>query len=318
MSLLDQIVFIPATMSPIAPLSSPLNLSVSFGPVGSQRPLQVSAPWTMGGATPEIVGSRWGDLCARLNQRGLILECSAAALEQVPVASIPRRLFRQPINAPLDLENIQSADILEITCHSPIQAAWGWPPEIETSENLVHWISSVRRVAGNQTPLGLGLNAGADEATIQTALDASIDFLTIHSDSNMELLVETLTRLRLKIVESKLTLPVIVRNKLKSAEQLIKLLALGAHSVTIDAFLSDIWQTSNATSSMNSFLGARIPTPNVTVPCPINERLEGLQSKLTEIYNFANATSAGQLHRSLRALTPLAAQLTGLPLLGKN
>ncbi len=316
MSFLDELVFVPGKMSPLSPSTSLSSASVVFGPRGGARPVQAQAPWIVGQTLPQQAGSQWVDLCTRLSQRGLVLDCPAAALEKVPVSSIPRRLFQQRVNTALDMPNLQSADIVEVTCQSASRSVWGWPPEIESSSNLSNWLSAIRRVIGSQTPIGLGLNVGCDDQAIQTAFDAEADFLTLHASSSIELLAETLGRLRAQRTQAKRNLAIIVRTNSKSIEHLLKILALGASAVTIDGYLSDLWQA--AGNSMSSFLGTRIPAATPSGPCPIAERIDSLQQKLIELMASTASNNPNDFGQSLRALTPRASQIAALPMLGAS
>ncbi len=316
MSFLDELVFVPGKMSPLSPSAPLSSASVVFGPRGGARPVQAQAPWIVGQTLPQQAGSQWVDLCTRLSQRGLVLDCPAAALEKVPVSSIPRRLFQQRVNTALDMPNLQSADIVEVTCQSALQSTWGWPPEIETTSNLSNWLSAIRRVIGSQTPIGLGLNVGCDDQAIQSACDAETDFLTLHASSSIELLAETLGRLRAQRTQATRNLTIIVRTSSKSIEYLLKILALGASAVTIDGYLSDLWQASG--NSMSSFLGTRIPTATPSGPCPIAERIDSLQQKLSELMASTASNNTNDLGQSLRALTPRASQIAALPMLGAS
>ncbi|MFO0940288.1 MAG: hypothetical protein U0930_05920 [Pirellulales bacterium] len=318
MSLLDEIVFQPAAMQPISACESAMSTLVSFGPHGSLRPLQAQAPWMVCHTTPEQAGTKWVDLCSRLNARGLLIECSVPALEKVPVNTIPRRLFRQSIHLPIDVENVHSADLIEITCQSPITSIWGWPPEIESSSNLPAWLNSVRQVIGGQTPLGIGVSDGVDDNAIRAILACKVDFITLHSRGNIEFLVNTLVRIRKAIEASSISTSVCVRTKISSMEQLLKVVALGANAITVDGLLSEIWQSSN--SSMSSFLGTRLPAGIAApaAPCPIAEKLDKLQTSLQQTLQLTGCSSVQALRGSLRAVSPSAAQLACLPLIGMD
>lgn len=315
MSLLDEIVFQPAAMSPLAPAWAPKSCSVGFGPKHSQRPIQALAPWLVCQTTPEQAGSRWVDLCTRLHQRGLVIECSVAALEKVPVHTIPRRLFRQTIQAPIDVENVHAADIIEITCQSPKSSAWGWPPEIEFVNNLNLWLTAVRRVIGQQTPLGIGVSDAIDDNSIREILNCEIDFVTLHHRGAVEFLVDAIARFRQQIASANSSLTLLVRTRTNSADHLLKIAALSAGAVTVDAHLSDLWQSPG---SMSSFLGTRLPV-GVSAPvvaCPIAERLDRLQDQLQSALQLTESAGLRDLRKSMRALTPEAAKLARIPMLG--
>ncbi len=316
MSLLDEIVFQPAVMQPL-PAAEPTPVtSVSFGPAGSARPLQALAPWMVCHTTPEQAGARWVDLCSRLHARGLFIECSVPALEKVPVTSIPRRLFRQSIHIPIDVENVHAADIIEVTCQSPLSSVWGWPPEIESSSNLPLWLSAVRRVIGGQTPLGIGITDGVGNEAIRAMIDCQVDFITLHSGGSVEFLIETLSRIRRALDATGSTASIIVRTKASSIDHLLKILALGANAVSVDAALSDLW--SSGSSSMSSFLGTRLPVgvSAPSAPCPIAERLDKLQGQLLSTMQVTGATSIAGLRQTLRALSTAAARLASVSMIG--
>lgn len=316
MSFLEELVFVPAKMCPLTPSARPSSASVVFGPRGGVRPVQAHAPWIVGQTLPQQAGSQWVDFCTRLSQRGLVLDCPADALEKVPVSSIPRRLFQQRVNTALEMPNLQSADIVEVTCQSASRSVWGWPPEIESSSNLSNWLSAIRRVIGSQTPIGLGLNVGCDDQAIQSACDAEADFLAIHAGTSIELLANTLGRIRALRNQSTNNLTIIVRTNSKSIEHLLKILAMGASAVTIDGYLSDLWQATG--TSMSSFLGTRLPTTTTAGPCPIAERLEAIQQKLNELMASTSSANLNDLCQSLRALTPRASQIACVPMLGAS
>lgn len=316
MSLLDDILLFPAPLAPLSPLAAQYQTSFSLGGKENSRPLQIGGQWVVGQTTPIQTAGRWPDLCARISERGLLLDCHVAALEELPVASIPRRLFRQPVGTSIMLDDLQSADVVEITCQAPGSNIWGWPPEVDSNERMSEWVNSVRHLVGKNTPFGLGVVAGVDDKSIQALSNWPIDFITLYSDGAIELLVDSVSNLRTQLKKLNQQLPIIVRTAVKRVDHLIKIISLGASAVTIDGYLADVWKQP-ATSSKGGFLGTQLPTTGATkIKCPVREHLDTLQAKLLEALQTTRSRSPSELTASLRALTPTAARLARIPMTG--
>lgn len=317
MSLLDDLLLLDAPFAPIAPLRSSKKTTFSFSASGQSRPLQMGGPWMVCQTSPSRAGGRWPDLCTRLSERGLLLECPVNALEKLPVASIPRRLFRQHVGTTLMLEELQSADVVEITCQLPETSIWGWPPEIGSIEQMAQWLDAVKHVIGRNTPLGLGVNVGIDDQAIEAIIAWPIDFITLYASDVIEFLVDSLGRLRKKLSLLKPQLPILVRTDVKRIDDLLKIIALGGSAVTVDGYLSELWQQPSI-SAMGGFLTTHVPSSSTGKnSCQVSGLFEKLHNGLLDAMERTRSSTPTELNASLRALTPTAARLAGIPMIGE-
>jgi hypothetical protein len=314
MSLLDDIILLPAPLAPLSPHPLQKQATFSLGGQKNSRSLQIGGPWMVGLTSPVQAGGRWLDLCTRLSERGLLLDCSIAALEKLPVASIPRRLFRQRVGTPLNLDELQSADVVEVSCQQSSSGIWGWPPEVDSTQRMSDWLGAVRHVIGQNTPFGLGVHAGIDDQSLQAIIHWPIDFISLYAENATELLVDSIAKLRVQWKTQNLQIPLLVRAPLKRAEHLVKIISMGASAVTVDGYLAELWQ--HSAHSVSSFLGTKLPSTVATPKCPIAEHLEQLQVKLIEALQTTRSSGPAELVSWLRALTPTAARLANIPLLG--
>jgi hypothetical protein len=318
MSLLDEIVFSSSPMAPLPPVPKPAKTSFSLGGKENLRPLQIGGPWMVCNTSPSQAAAKWSDLCTRLSDRGLLLECPVNALEKLPVASIPRRLFRQSVGTSLILEELQSADIVEVTCQHKESGSWGWPPEVDSTASMQDWLASVRHVIGKNTPFGIGVKSGIDQASIEAICNWPIDFVSLRDDGPIELFVDSITRMRIHFHERSKDKPILVRTSNKRADHLLKILSLGASAVTIDGLLADLWQSPSSSPSQGGFFGSQISSSTqAKKTCQVQETLDSLSVKLQEAMRNSGCETLKDLTSSLRALTPTAARLTQIPLLSQ-
>lgn len=310
MSLLDEIVFGHEQFGVVPPVMQSMNLGVELGGEYGARRMILGGPWLVGSTFPQKTAGRWPDLCARLAERNLLVACHAKSFEGLSAA--PRRLATQTIGFQLELDDLQAADLVELKCQT-IEGRWGWPPEIQRPGNWPDWLDTVRSVLGSTTPLGLGLCAGADDASLRVALSSGIHFIAVHHVGALELLIDTLSRANRLRQQAGLRVAIIARTKARSAADLTKLLALGADLVTIDEYLEESWQQ----SSQKSYLGITLPTSGTTTTCPIGRKLDELQTELESTLTAADATTIVQLRKAVIALTESAARIATIRMIGK-
>jgi hypothetical protein len=304
---LDEIVFAPTPMRPLCPdrSANPLNMGCDFT-VGTTGMRRFSGPWLVGHTTSAQAGYRWSDLCDRLKCRGLLLDCPSSMLEKVAVSSVPLRVCQVQLDQPLDPVELTSADIVELTCRSVETRQWGWPAEFTNGCTLTDWVQSIRIIS--HSPVGLGIPATCDRQSLQQALSAQPDFISLHGlESTIAHLIHTLVQIGpLAQEQSGRSLPIIVRTNLSRPNDLVKLICLGASQVTVDAALSDLWPKNSSTGS-NLLFSPR------SEACPIVQRIDALTGNLSQHMRIYQATQLSQLRNSLRCSTDAACRLTQLP-----
>jgi hypothetical protein len=308
MSILDEMVFCPERLTPLKPIKQRLDLSVTLAGNQGGRATTLQGPWLVSSTLPTHTGANWQELCGQLNERGLLLECTLASLDKIPVTTVPRRIYSQLVGRSLDFENLHTADVVELKCYSG-DNSWGWPPEIEKAEFLCDWLAAVRRVIGVHTPLGLGVCAGVDDAALQLMLALGLDFISIYQQDSLELLVDTLARIgRMKQLAESQKIPIVVRGEFNRTDDLVKLLALGAQLITIDGYLAELWTQTRALSG--SYLNSHLPSMATnTTSSLIEQRLSSLDNSLAKVMTNAGANSLAELKARLIGLTDRAQKI---------
>ena len=183
-------------------------------------------------------------------------------------------------------------------------------------DRISDWLNSVRCVVGKITPVGLGLHAAIDANTIDLISTWPVDFIAVHDQGAVELLIGSVSSLRTQMESWEKRLPIIVETSIKRVEHLVKLIALGVSAVSVDGCLTDIW-TQSTSATVNSFLGKPLPTVSANKKCPIATLLEILQAKLVESMQLTRSTSLSSLANSLLALSPVASRMARIPMVGE-
>ncbi|MCR9294785.1 MAG: hypothetical protein NXI32_18860 [bacterium] len=342
---LDAVSFVPARL----PMDIGFGLEESatspvpgFGPElrtliptqGSQRQLQLGLPVMLRQMRAQHLAALWKDFCSLLRQAAIPVHCSLEELEPLPAAAVPMRFARRYNRQPLQMLDVATADLLELSLRSSAHE-WGWPSELVTTNALPAFISSVRAAAGGNTPVGLELPVGADVADIELAVNSGVDFLTLHGSAFDELSVWGISRARQianKIARA--SFPIVVDLPLQKIEHLPKCLAIGASVVAIDSLLKPVTDAAVAElESQTSKPAARTGKLPLSVDIraielrkgksslellkPVESLLEGIRSILKSHMRLCAVEElAGLDKRCLRATSRRLAELSGLQMLG--
>lgn len=325
MSILDEIAILPPPVSLFSgwkrsardwSLLPPIQLS-RYAPSS----IQLRSPWVLGAADSKLVGPHWKGLCRVLKSMGMAIQCAAAELEMVSMESVPIRICRQLVDAPLGAAEFQSADVVEVCLFAEQRRQWGWPPELGTEQNFADWVEAVRLTLGGSTPVAIGLPVGVDEPTIQKVLAARIDILSIHAETLEadELLVDCLARVQRALQQASSPALVWARSAHARVEHLIRLIGLGASMVSVDAALKELWK--DAPEGTGGFLSSVRVGGEKSNEAAIADQLNSMNTALFDALDFHLVGETGdspreELGQRLRATTDRASRIARIPWLG--
>ena len=332
-AVIDDIVFQAAPLGERAAAWPPLlsvHLSAGTHHKGFTQPLPLfarRAPMPPGDAN-------WAAYCGLLKDLGIPLQTTAASLESLSVANVPVRFARRGCDEGFDALELETAEAIEISCGRRLPSATiaQFPLEISAWHELKLLIDTLRELSSSGTSIGLGLVAGDVGADIANALAARADFVilempsaSIHTEpsaAELDVLVWSAVAARAACIHANAPgFPIYVDAALTRADDLIKLLALGASAVSIDALAHACLPPTTAPAAsypkgMLSGIGG-LPKPAAANVSPLENRLTGL---IAALKSRLQQQQLGNVHdlglNQLRALSEGAARLAAIQLLG--
>lgn len=300
-----------------------VDTSVYFRAHASQRKVQFAVPFMLRSPKAQHWDKLWPEFCSRLGQLGIPVRCPATELSEVPPASVPLRVAVRRCAEAFQLEELHTADLIELdgrhTERNRIQ--WHWPTELSRTEQLAPLIESVRAAAGGNSPVGIVLPEAANTSDLQAAKAAKADFITLVCTTSRidTALVWSLVQAReICCCEGEPQLPIILDAPVTSAEDAVKCMALGATVVGIDGILAphvprpESKPTKPSHRSLLTELGAQAHKTDSV----IDRIVQTLQHTIDEVVDWHAACGAarvGELDASmLRAATTDLAHLCQL------
>jgi hypothetical protein len=247
---------------------------------------------------------------------------------------VPLRFARRGCDEGFDTLELETAEAIEISCSRRLQAGSiaQFPLEISAWHELKVLIDTLRDLSSSGTPIGLGIVAGDVGADIANALAARADFVILElptsttpaqpSAAELDMLVWSVVAARAACTNAHAPyFPIYVDAALTRADDLIKLLALGASAVSIDALAQACLPATSAPAAsypkgMLSGIGG--------LPKATTANVSPLESKLTELIaaliSRLQQQQIGHVRdlasNQLRALSEPAARLAAVQLLG--
>jgi hypothetical protein len=243
------------------------------------------------------------------------------------------RFARRGCDEGLDALELETAEAIEISCSRRLQPGpiAQFPLEISAWHELKALIETLRDLSSSGTPIGLGILAGDVAADITNALAARADFVILElpsattsaqpSAAELDLLVWSVAAARAACNHAQAPgFPIYVDAALTRADDLIKLLALGASAVSIDALAQACLPPTTAPAAsypkgMLSGIGG-LPKAVASVS-PLENKLSELIAALTSRLHQQQIGHVRDLaSNQLRALSEPAARLAAVQLLG--
>jgi hypothetical protein len=276
--------------------------------------------------------TNWPAYCGTLKDFGIPLQTTVPALESLSIANVPVRFARRAVEEGFELHELGTADAIEISCVAapPHGRFPSMPLETAAWHELKQLIECLRDLCGPTTPIGLGLLAGDIYTDISNALAARVDFviLELPSSSSNTLTAAEVSLLAWSVAAARLTcnqagaihFPVYIDAPLTDSDHFIKLLALGATAVSIDALAWNTLppataSTLNVPKGLLSGIGS-VPMKAVPNVEPFHRKLDDLIERLKTRLQQQHLNEIGQLNRDqLRALSDQASRLCGVRLL---
>ena len=332
---IDDLVFQAAPLGEV-PASWPPSLCVHIGAGPAQRAFTQPLPLFARRPPMAADAGTWPAYCGLLKRLGVPLQASATSLESVSVANVPLRLARRSIDEGFDALELDTAELIEISCQSTATTGVQglciphFPLEISAWHELKTLVETLRDLSTTQTPIGLGIVAGDVSTDMANALAARADFVILEMPSSLtaSMGANDLDLALWSVVAARAicrqvgvpAFPIYVDAPLTTTDHLIKLLALGASAVSIDglahASLPTRAEPDVAPKGLLSGIGALPPkgAPASIVPLEkaLNELIDRLRGRLYQ--QQLSSVDALNAHH-LRALSESAARLANVELL---
>lgn len=184
--------------------------------------------------------SVWMNSCAIMHQQQIAVFAPHEKMAGVQEGSTPMRIAQTFAGEPIDLEDIVTADAIVVNCWQRKTRNSRWPSEADARQ-LGSYLDAIRVASGGSVPVGVGFQVGVCEQDVASAIDAGVDFISVVSDERFVSIqhVVALRKVRAACLRAGLqdfvvlaTLPAV------TAEEMLKLVAVGASMVSVDAMLA--------------------------------------------------------------------------------
>ena len=272
----------------------------------------------------------WPAYCGLLKDSGIPMQARFSELESLSDVNVPQRIVSRGFDEGFELNDLVSADMVLIDCsvtmsgnrcpRLPLETA-GW-------HELKQMVESLRQVVGSGTPIGLGLLAGDVYTDVSNALAARVDFVvlefverSIPAEAAANHLAWSVVAARNACAQTGMpAFPIFVDATLTNIDHMVKLLALGASALSIDALMANALPSAAPVNSqipkgLLSGIGS-LPVkvaPNVQ---PLAARLEELLGRIRARVFQQQLASLAALNRDhLRALSDQSARLCAVKML---
>jgi len=239
----DEMIFQAAPLGESPPAHQP-SLSVHIPVLASNKSCTHPLPFLA--RHPPLASSdpAWPAFCGLLKDLGIPLQTEVAALEPLAVTNIPLRFSRRNIDEGLSNTELETAEAVEIHCaaRTPGGRVAQFPIEITAWHELKILIDTLRELAS--APIGLGLVMGDVATDMSNALAARVDFVilelpTAHAElqpSDWDTLAWGVATARRMCHQADVpAFPIYVDAPVTHSDVMLKLFALGASALTIDA-----------------------------------------------------------------------------------
>jgi hypothetical protein len=317
---LDDLVFTQARLGRfLEPL--PPSPNIELGVLGGKRGLGIPSPWFLRQPLMSRLGSFWPPLCGLLRAHGIATFCPVEDFDKVSAAQAPVRFARRHTLQPLVVNELRTADAIELECYNPRTQCWVWPPELENPADLPAMLSTIRMAVGSTTPVGICLPLDIGDEALSTSLAAQPDFITLDGRAAIEgnhpaVLLDTLRRVRAAKAQTAAggTAVLVVADVTESLHCL-KLLALGATAVSIDSIVAT-WLTQARQPAIEPPAGMLSSIGFPSAPridlSPVEKGLIGLHAGLQQVLTRLGVVDLrGLTTDTLRGVSAAACQLSG-------
>jgi len=297
----DDLVFLPANLTRLVidPYREPCNTRTVIG-AACEKPLLLAAPVLIGGVPPgELSGDVLAALCRGAQEAGIAV--------------------RAPVGAELPEDDLLVMRVAPLAgAAGPIAGAAA--VELTTAQadaavdaDALRAAAEAYRATGQRVPVGVRVSPGHVAATVQAAVAAGLEFVTLDAAEGgelggpprIEMLAEAIEGLR--AINREEDIEIIYSGCVRGGGDAAKALALGAAAVTIG--LAALVAAGDCEQEAEIEQGAR--------------RVElFVQSVLMEASILARGCGKSDVHNlepeDLRSLTIQTSRATGVPLVGRD
>ncbi len=231
----------------------------------------------------------WPRACEAFREAGVAVFGSANQFQSVPAETVPARFAQTFAGEPIKFEDIATADAIQVNCWQRKAMNARWPSEAG-GEQLGAYLDAIRIAAGGDVPVGVGFQVGVCETDIATAIDAGAEFVGLFSSDPFVSIqhVVALRRIRTAcIAAEKDNLVVIASLPAVKPDEMLKLLAVGASVVSLDASLTNLAteisaQTKQADKQSSLGLGSALLNALEPQDNPVGKALNRLPQQLAD------------------------------------
>ena len=306
-------------------LTVQMPTSVSGVAQGPNAPTFMQAAPLFARRSPMTNGDvNWPVFCGLLRELGISLQTSFSEVESLSDANVPLRTLRRGYDEGFDLVDLSSADTVLLDC---VVAAAGQkfsrlPLETAAWHELKQLIEGLRQIVGFNTPIGLAMSAGDIYTDVSNALAARVDYVVLEFAEMSSQTAVALNHLVWSVVAARNacahsgspSFPIFIDAPLTNVDHLIKLLALGATAICIDAVAASATPVEPPPSlqvpkGLLSGIGS-LPAKSSANVQPIAAKINELLARIRQRVFQQQLSSLHMLGRDhLRALDERAARL---------
>ena len=325
------------------PPSNPRNtIANGSSSEGSPKAFYQTGFWTRIATCPEFSQSAPRAWLSALRLVGAFAVAEAGDLAEIPLNRMPKRVLPIFPNSFPSAEEFDTADAVEIQfsllrpTEIPVPNGYAQqrllPYDCPTLALFQKKFEAIRNTLTHDVPVGMAMVKGRLEEELPSLLQVKPDFVSL-IDARQPRIEPCIPdgwfaqRARSIATAAGLaSLPIFIESDVRSGEEIVKLVALGATAVTLDSIYLDVhrdFRKSLQRDSIPSGLGGlSLPTSTVPPMAKLEQSFVGELQAIQQGIRYSLETLGVSTIQDLRpdcliALTDEASRLTGLPFLGR-
>ncbi len=279
---MDSLHFQPVPLRSESSVGQP-DTSQAIPSAGGHK-VEFGLPGFMSEVSKSRLGEIWAILCGVAHDVGVGLYSTAADFDKLPAASLPIRATARPNNEPIDAGELENADLFELQLRST-SGPWSLPGEVEDLRCFASLVESLRIATSGRIPIGIQLPLALAAADLALLLEAEPDYLHVVADGEVsDFQLSRLAAVRREIGHRKVETKVLATLPVRTVDDILKTLALGADLVSLDAFLRDYFDRVLSKRVSSDALTGRLSSLGVMTEDPAETRLASeLAGKLSAV-----------------------------------
>lgn len=184
--------------------------------------------------------SVWKNACAVMRQQQVAVFATHEKAPSIEPEAMPIRIAQAFAGEPIDFDDIVTASAIVVNCWQRTTRNSRWPSEADARQ-LGSYLDAIRVASGGSIPVGVGFQVGVCQQDVVSAVEAGVDFLSVVSDERFVSIQHVVALRKIRsacLAAGGQDFVVLATLPAMTAEEILKLVAVGASMVSVDAMLA--------------------------------------------------------------------------------